>query len=116
VIFDLRRVGETREKASNGGDAHSKETGVRQMRAAVTTDWTQVHLVRLNPQGFRMDTERQVQDTRVADDIKPVLAELKKMREKKCVVIGMKIFGDGQMKTDGEREASLKFAMGDGGD
>jgi aryl-alcohol dehydrogenase-like predicted oxidoreductase len=82
------------------------------LRAAVTTDWTQVHLVRVNPQGFRMDTERQVQDTRVADDIKPVLAELKKMREKKRGVIGMKIFGDGQMKTDAEREASLKFAMG----
>ena len=82
------------------------------LRASVESDWTQVHLVRVNPQGMRMDSEQQVQDTRVVGDIKPVLDQLKTMREKKRGVIGMKIFGDGQMKTDKEREASLKFAMG----
>jgi aryl-alcohol dehydrogenase-like predicted oxidoreductase len=82
------------------------------LRAAVAHDWPEVHLVRVNPQGFRMDGEQQVQDARKVDDIKPVLAQLKTMGEKKRGVIGMKIFGDGQMKTAAEREASVKFAMG----
>ena len=81
------------------------------LRASTADDWTQIHLVRVNPQGFRMDSERQISDTTRVNDIQPVLAELKKMREKKRGVIGMKIFGDGQMRTDAEREKSIKFAM-----
>jgi len=33
------------------------------------------------------------------------------MREKKRGVIGMKIFGNGQFRTEAEREKSLRFAM-----
>jgi 1-deoxyxylulose-5-phosphate synthase len=81
------------------------------MRAAVASDWTQVHLVRVNPQGIRIDTEQQIQDTSGTNDIKPVLVELKKMREKQRGVIGMKIFGNGQLRTEAEREKSLKFVL-----
>jgi 1-deoxyxylulose-5-phosphate synthase len=82
------------------------------LRASVESDWTQVHLVRVNPQGIRIDSERETQDTSGVNDIKPVLVELKKIREKKRGVIGMKVFGNGQFKTEAEREKSLKFAMG----
>ena len=75
------------------------------------SDWTQVHLVRVNPQGYRLDSERQVSDTGAGGDIKPVIAELKKMGEKGRGVIGMKIYGDAQLKTDEERAKSLRFAM-----
>lgn len=81
------------------------------LRASIATDWTQVHLVRVNPQGVRIDGERQVQDTMQVEDIEPVLVELKKMREKKRGVIGMKVFGNGQFRTEAEREKSLRFVM-----
>lgn len=81
------------------------------LRAGVATDWTQVHLVRVNPQGVRTDTEQQVVEARGAHDIKPVLAELKKIGEKKRGVIGMKIFGGGQFREEADREKSMRFAM-----
>ena len=81
------------------------------LRTSITSDWTQVHLVRVNPQGYRLDSERQVSDTGAGGDIKPVIAELKKMGEKGRGVIGMKIYGDAQLKTDEERAKSLRFAM-----
>jgi 1-deoxyxylulose-5-phosphate synthase len=81
------------------------------LRAGVLSDWTQVHLVRVNPQGVRTDTEQQVMEARGANDINPVLAELKKMKEKKRGVIGMKIFGGGQFTNEADREKSMRYAM-----
>ena len=107
ALDDYKTAQEKKWIKARGVSCHSLPA----LRAAVAHDWTEVHLVRVNPQGYRMDTERQVQDTRIADDIKPVLAEMKKMRDKQRGVIGMKIFGDGQMRTEAEREKSIKFAM-----
>ena len=81
------------------------------LRAGVAADWTQVHLVRVNPQGVRTDTEQQVIEARGANDIQPVLAELKKIKEKNRGVIGMKIFGGGQFREEADREKSMRFAM-----
>jgi len=58
-----------------------------------------------------MDTEQQVVEARGANDIQPVLAELKKIREKQRGVIGMKIFGGGQFREEAQREKSMRFAM-----
>src|SRR5439155_18286799 len=60
---------------SKGVSCHSLPA----LRNSVTHDWTQVHLVRVNPQGYRLDSERQVQDTGAGGDIKPVVEQLKKM-------------------------------------
>jgi len=92
---------------SRGVSCHSLPA----LRASIATDWTQVHLVRVNPQGVRTDTEQQVSDIRGAHDIKPVLAELRKIGEKKRGVIGMKIFGGGQFTEEADREKSMRFAM-----
>lgn len=81
------------------------------LRAGVESEWTQVHLVRVNPQGVRTDTEQQVSEARGANPIEPVLAELKKIGEKKRGVIGMKIFGGGQFREEAEREKSMRYAM-----
>ena len=83
------------------------------LRAAVASDWTEVHLVRVNPQGRRMDGMEEVMWTATdpGHDIAPVLAELKKMRAKGRGVIGMKIIGDGQFVNPEDREKSIRFAM-----
>ncbi len=81
------------------------------LRASIASDWTQVHLVRVNPQGVRIDGEQQVREPMGVNDIKPVLPELKKMKEKQRGVIGMKVFGNGQFRAEADRERSLRFAM-----
>jgi hypothetical protein len=83
------------------------------LRAAVASDWNQVHLVRVNPQGVRVDGMKEVswENSSPRYDIAPVLVELKNLKEKKRGVIGMKIMGNGEFKTDEDREKSVKFAM-----
>jgi predicted aldo/keto reductase-like oxidoreductase len=94
---------------SKGVSCHSLPA----LRAAVASDWTEVHLVRVNPQGHRTDGMEEVMwaATDPGHDIAPVLDELKKMRVKGRGVIGMKIIGDGQFVNAEDREKSIRFAM-----
>ncbi len=107
AMDDFKTAQEKKWIRSRGVSCHSLPA----LRAGVATDWTQVHLVRVNPQGIRTDTEQQVIEARGANDIKPVLAELKKIKEKQRGVIGMKIFGGGQFTTEADRERAMRFAM-----
>ena len=81
------------------------------LRAATASQWTEVHLVRVNPQGAHVDT----MDETVWDDQRhdpaPVLAELKTMRAEGRGVIGMKIIGNGEFTRPEDREKSIRFAM-----
>jgi len=95
---------------SQGVSCHSLPA----LRDSVESDWTQVHLVRVNPQGIRIDAPEEVSwtgNTSAVNDINPVLTELKNMKAKKRGVVGMKIFGNGEFKTDADREKSARFAM-----
>jgi predicted aldo/keto reductase-like oxidoreductase len=95
---------------SKGVSCHSLPA----LRTAIATDWTEVHLVRVNPQGIRTDGMEEVvwvNNGSPAHDIAPVLAELKNMKAKNRGVIGMKIMGNGEFPSDAEREKSVRFAM-----
>ena len=94
---------------SKGVSCHSLPA----LRASVASDWTEVHLVRVNPQGRRMDGVEEVMwtPTDPGHDPAPVLDELKKMRAKGRGVIGMKIMGDGTFVNAEDREKSIRFAM-----
>jgi 1-deoxyxylulose-5-phosphate synthase len=83
------------------------------LRTAIASDWTEVHLVRVNPQGAHVDGMVAEQWNRVSppNDVTPVLAELKNMRAKGRGIIGMKIIGNGQFVAPEDRERSIRFAM-----
>ena len=81
------------------------------LRLAVETPWTQVHLVRVNPQGRRIDGPEQETWNDRLHDVSPVVAELKTMRAKGRGVIGMKIIGNGEFLDAEDREKSIRFAM-----
>ena len=81
------------------------------LRTAVESDWTEVHQVRVNPQGRRMDGMERPWAYNEDNAVDPVLAELKRMRAKGRGVIGMKIIGDGTFVDPAEREQSIRFAM-----
>ncbi len=80
------------------------------LRAATASPWTDVHLVRVNPQAKHIDGMEQDWN-KSGDDISPVLAELKTMRAKGRGVIGMKIIGNGDFTNPEDREKSIRFAM-----
>jgi predicted aldo/keto reductase-like oxidoreductase len=80
------------------------------LRAATASNWTEVHLVRVNPQASHIDGMAEAWD-QPGRDLTPVLKELKTMRAKGRGVIGMKIIGNGDFTQPADREKSIRFAM-----
>ncbi len=80
------------------------------LRAATASPWTQVHLVRVNPQAKHIDGMAETWD-KPGTDLSPVMAEIKTMHAKGRGVIGMKIIGNGEFKAPEDREKSIRFAM-----
>jgi Aldo/keto reductase family len=101
---------EAKEKGwirSKGVSCHS----VPALRTATASPWAQVHLVRVNPQGRRIDGPEEEVWVDTIHDVSPVLAELKAMKAKGRGIIGMKILGNGEFLRAEDREKSIRFAM-----
>ena len=82
------------------------------LRAGVASDWTEVHLVRVNPQGSYTDTDAERDNWRATGgDIAPVMEQIKIMHDKGHGVIGMKICGNGTFRDPADREKSIRYAM-----
>jgi predicted aldo/keto reductase-like oxidoreductase len=83
------------------------------LRDATAAPWVEIHLVRVNPQGRRIDSPEQVvwKENDGNHDVSPVVAQLKNMRTKGRGVIGMKIIGNGDFVNAEDREKSIRFAM-----
>jgi predicted aldo/keto reductase-like oxidoreductase len=77
---------------------------------AVESDWPEVHLVRVNPQGAFMDGPEQNYNM-VNNDVAPVLEQLKIMHAKGRGVIGMKMVGNGTFVKSEDRQKAMRFAM-----
>jgi 1-deoxyxylulose-5-phosphate synthase len=80
-----------------GVSCHSFEA----LKVAVDDSWVDVILARINPEGLIMDASPE-----------EVMTVLKKAHNSGKGIIGMKIFGEGQMKDEGQREKSLQYAIG----
>jgi predicted aldo/keto reductase-like oxidoreductase len=80
------------------------------LRDAVASDWPQVHLVRVNPQGAFMDGPEQNYNM-VQNETGPVLEQLKIMRAKGRGVIGMKMVGNGTFVNAEDRQKAVRLAM-----
>jgi predicted aldo/keto reductase-like oxidoreductase len=91
---------------SKGVSCHSLPA----LRAATVSPWTQVHLVRINPQAKHIDGPEE-HWSKPGDNMEPVLVELGKMREQGRGVIGMKIIGNGDFTNPEDRERSMRYAM-----
>lgn len=103
---------EAKEKGwirSKGVSCHSLPA----LRAATVSPWAEVHLVRVNPQGRRIDGPEQevwpMPDPQ--HDVTPVVSEIHDMHAKGRGIIGMKIIGNGTFVEAADREKSIRFAM-----
>jgi predicted aldo/keto reductase-like oxidoreductase len=68
------------------------------LKTAAKTDWVEVDLARINPAGAVMDA-----------DVNTVVGVLKEMKAKGKGIIGMKIFGAGQLS--GMADECLQYAL-----
>jgi aryl-alcohol dehydrogenase-like predicted oxidoreductase len=82
---------------AHGVSCHSIEA----LRAAAASPWVDVDLVRLNPIGAHMDADPQM-----------VISVIKQMRSQGKGIIGMKILGQGAMRT--RQDEAIRFALGSG--
>jgi predicted aldo/keto reductase-like oxidoreductase len=80
---------------AHGVSCHSIEA----LRAAAKSPWVEVDLVRLNPVGAYMDADPQT-----------VISVIKEMRAQDKGIIGMKILGQGAMRT--RQDEAIRFALG----
>lgn len=91
---------------SKGVSCHSLPA----LRGATASPWTEVHLVRVNPQAKHIDGMEETWD-KPGSDLNPVLAEIQAMHAKGRGIIGMKIIGNGDFKNAEDRERSIRYAM-----
>jgi 1-deoxyxylulose-5-phosphate synthase len=88
---------EAKEKGiirAHGCSCHSIEA----LRAAAKSPWVEVDLVRMNPVGAHMDA-----------DPETVISVVREMKAAGKGIIGMKILGQGEMRT--RQDEALKFAL-----
>ena len=82
------------------------------LQTAAASDWTEIHLVRVNPQGAYMDTPAETWNAPSNNThVDPVMKEIKTMHAKGHGVIGMKMIGNGDFTNPEDREKSIRFAM-----
>jgi len=94
VLLDAKRKGRVR---AIGVSCHTLDALVD----ATDCPEMDVHLVRINPAGKKMD-----------DTPAKVAAQINRMHQKGRGVIGMKIYAEGGFKTREQRQKSLKYVLG----
>lgn len=82
---------------AHGCSCHTIEA----LRAAARSPWVEVDLVRLNPVGAHMDADPQT-----------VIGVIKEMRAQGKGIIGMKILGQGAMRS--RQDEAIRYALGSG--
>jgi aryl-alcohol dehydrogenase-like predicted oxidoreductase len=84
--------------------------GLPALREVAACDWVEVALMRINHTGHMMDgpTGRWKEPGSQAE----AAAEIAKVHAAGIGVLGMKLFGNGDFKQAGEREASLRYVYG----
>lgn len=96
----IEALSEAKQKGilkSVGVSCHNWEA----LKLAVDDPWVDVILARINPEGVIMDAG--------ADE---VMAVLKKAHDSGKGIMGMKIFGEGKLSEESQREKSLRYVIG----
>lgn len=101
---DMRPVMDVLREAKEKGRVRAVGVSCHGFDPLVTSadcDWIDVHLVRINPFGVKMDGKPE-----------KVAEQIKKMHEKRHGVLGMKIFGENGYDSAEKRFKALKYVLG----
>jgi aryl-alcohol dehydrogenase-like predicted oxidoreductase len=94
---------------AHGASCH----GLQALGSLPGDKWLDVALMRMNHKGVRMDTPN-MNDTDDLGDVPRVVAQAKKIRAQGTGILSMKLVGEGQFTNADDREAALKFVIGQG--
>lgn len=111
---DRQRVMEAMLKAREQGKVRSVGVSCHTLDAlevAARSEWVQVNLVRVNPQGKHTDRRYGANKKEPSPGVDPVMKEVAVMKKNGHGVIGMKIIGNGDFTDAEDREKSIRFAM-----
>ncbi len=93
---------------SHGVSCHSLPA----LRKATALKWVDVNLVRVNPQGVKIDTEKGTYfDDSKSQHVQKVVDLMGRMRENGHGIVGMKIIGEGDFTKLDDRKKSIRFAL-----
>lgn len=112
---ERRRVMDALEEAKEKKIIRAKGVschGLPALTRATRVNWVEVHLVRLNPMGHKVDGATfKWEET---GNVPAVVEQIKAMRAQGRGVIGMKLIGNGDFKKPEDRERSIRFVMQSG--
>jgi aryl-alcohol dehydrogenase-like predicted oxidoreductase len=94
----LREAKESKIIRAHGTSCH----GMDPLRTSAKTDFVDVDLARINPEGLIMDDRK-------PDEVASVLEE---MHNAGKGIVGMKILGEGRINTPERKDASLRYVLG----
>ncbi len=101
---DMRPIMDVLDEAKRRGRVRAvgiSNHGWEPLLAAVESNWCDVHLVRINPFGDKMDGEPE-----------KVAEQVRKIHAKGCGVLGMKIYGETGFDSQEKRFQSLNYVLG----
>jgi len=94
---------------AHGASCH----GLQALGSLPGDHWLDVALMRMNHKGVRMDTPG-MSDTNDLGDVPQVVGQIGKIRAQGTGILGMKLVGEGQFTNAEDREASMRFVIGQG--
>lgn len=85
--------------------------GLTALREATKSDWMEVQLARVNPQGRLVDGDHPTNPHHPEGKFVEAIKEIKAMHDKGRGIIGMKMIGEGSFVNPEDREKAIRYAM-----
>lgn len=85
--------------------------GLTALREATQSDWMEVQLARVNPQGRLVDGDHPTNPHHPEGKFAEATKEIKAMHDKGRGIIGMKMIGEGSFVNPEDREKAIRYAM-----
>ncbi len=85
--------------------------GLTALREATKSDWMEVQLARINPQGRLVDGDHPTNPHHPEGKVAEAMKEIKAMHDKGRGIIGMKMIGEGSFVNPEDREKAIRYAM-----
>lgn len=85
--------------------------GLTALREATQSDWMEVQLARVNPQGRLVDSDHPTNPHYPEGKVAEAMKEIKAMHDKGRGIIGMKMIGEGAFVNPEDREKAIRYAM-----
>ena len=85
--------------------------GLTALREATKSDWMEVQLARINPQGVLVDSDHPTNPHFREGKVPEAMKEIKAMHDKGRGIIGMKIIGECAFTNAEDREKAVRYAM-----